>query len=243
MSRALTGGAAPAPRRAPRRSRLAALLLRCASFIVPRHARRAWLDEWTAELWMLDNAPAGRHAPTPLRLSLGAVPHSLWQRKEWTMSLITQDLRAAVRTLTRNPGFTVLALLTMALGIGANTTIFSMANATLLRAPGGIDEPGRLVQIGRDRPDQGFDSMAYPWFRSFQEAAGLEALAAYSPEALVVGRGADVVVLRGQLVTGDYFDLLGVEPRLGRLLGAGDDLTPGGHPVAVISYGLWVNRY
>jgi len=217
--------------------------LRCASFIVPRHARRAWLDEWNAELWMLDNAPAGRHAPTPLRLSLGAVPHSLWHRKEWTMSLITQDLRAAVRTLTRNPGFTALALLTMALGIGANTTIFSMANATLLRGPGGIDEPGRLVQIGRDRPDQGFDSMAYPWFRRFQGATGLEALAAYSPEALVVGRGADVVVLKGQLVTGDYFDLLGVEPRLGRLLGAGDDVTPGGHPVAVISYGLWVNRY
>jgi predicted permease len=218
--------------------------LRCASLIVPRHTRRAWLDEWNAELWMLDNAPAGRHTPTPLRLSLGAVPHSLWHRKEWTMSLITQDLRAAVRTLTRNPGFTALALLTMALGIGANTTIFSMANATLLRAPGGIDEPGRLVQIGRDRPDQGFDNMAYPWFRDFHDnAAGLESLAAYTQRAFVVGRGADVAVLNGQLVTGDYFDLLGVEPQLGRLIGQSDDRTPDAHPVAVISYALWAGRF
>jgi predicted permease len=237
---------APGYRRGPRRaSRLAHALLRAASWIVPRHARRNWLDEWTAELWILDNRnDKEQRSPTPLALSLGAVPHSLWQRKEWALAFITQDIRAAVRTLTRNPGFTALALLTMALGIGANTTIFSMANATLLRAPGGIDEPGRIVQIGRDRPEQGFDNMAYPWFRHFRDnATGLEQLAAYTSRALVVGRGAEVAVLNGQLVTGDYFSLLGVEAHLGRLLGATDDHTPGAHAVAIISHGLWTSRY
>ena len=215
------------------------------SFIVPRHARRGWLDEWRAELWILDHQSAGSpRTPSPLLLGLGALTHSLWQRKEWTMSLITQDVRAALRALRRNPGFTALALFTMALGIGANTTIFSMANATLLRSPGGIDDPGRIVQIGRDRADEGFDSMAYPFFRDFQQqAGGLEALAAYSREVLQVGRGSELAVRIGQLVSGEYFPLLGVRAEAGRLLGPADDRTLSAHPVAVISHALWVGGY
>ena len=165
-----------------------------------------------------ERRPHRRPFPSPLSLSLGAVPPALWQRKEWAAAIMMQELRFAIRNLRRNPGFTALALVIMGLGIGANTTIFSMANATLLRPPAAIDEPHRIVQIGRDRPGQGFDNMAYPWFRDFRDqAGGLQALAAYTPRPLVVGRGADVEVLAGQLVTGDYFNLLGISPETGRV--------------------------
>ncbi len=227
----------------PRSSRLPRLVLRLASLLVPRSCRRRWLDEWHAELWALES-DASRTAPTPLALSLGAVPHSMWKRKEWATGLLLQDVRLAARTLTRSPAFTALALVTMALGIGANITIFSMTNATLLRAPDGIDDPSRIVQIGRDRPGRGFDVMAYPWFRDFdRQAAGLAGLAAYTPNALLVGRGADTVVLNGYLVTGGYFEVLGVDARPGRALVPGDDELIGAHPVAVISHGLWTRRY
>jgi predicted permease len=219
--------------------------LRVVSLLVPGNVRRRWLDEWTAELWILENRPAetGR-APSPLGLGLAALRPALWHRKKWAVAIMMQDVRLALRTLRRNPVFTALAIILVALGVGANTTIFSMANGALLRAPDGIDSPERLVQIGRDRAEQGFDNMAYPWFNDFRERVeGLEGLAAYTSRSLVTGRGADVAVLNGQLVTGDYFSVLGIHPAVGRLLQSSDDRPAGASPVVVISHGLWMRRF
>ncbi len=228
----------------------AARILKLASRFVPAADRRDWLEAWEAELWQLENKwPADprsvdHRAPGPLALSLGAISHSLWERKEWTLGVMLQDVRFALRVLARSPGFTLLAMVTMALGIGANTTIFSLTNATLLRGPDGIDSPADLVQIGRDRPDEGFDNLAYPHFRELRDhAEGLAALAAYTPVGMQVGRGADVEVVTGQLVTGDYFGLLGVSARPGRVLGRDDEVSDGAHPVAVLSEAFWTTRF
>ncbi len=170
-------------------------LLRVCSLLVPRADRGRWLEEWESELWNLQHREPlpglRRRRPGALSLCLGALPHSLWERKEWTLSILLQDVRFAARVLALSPGFTLVAIVTMALGIGANTTIFSMTNATLLRAPEAIDSPERVVQIGRDRPEQGFDNMGYTWFRMFRDRAtglqALAALAAYTPRTLVQG--------------------------------------------------------
>ncbi len=173
-------------------------------------------------------------------MALGALPHSLWERKEWTVAVLLQDVRFAIRVLRHNPAFTTLAVLTLALGIGANTTIFSMTNATLLRAPDGIHAPDRVVQIGRDRPDQGFDALAYPYYELFRgNAAALDGVAAWSAEGAFLGHDGELTSVTTQLVTGAYFDVLGLRPALGRLITPADDREPGAHPVAVVGHAAW----
>lgn len=226
-----------------RSSAFALRMLSAISFLVPAVDRRRWHEEWTAELVCLDRARRSGTAaglPNPVRMALGALPHSLWERKEWTVAVLLQDVRFAIRVLRHNPAFTALAVLTLALGIGANTTIFSMTNATLLRAPDAIRAPGSVVQIGRDRPDQGFDSLAYPYYRLFRDNAGaLSGVAAWTPEAAFMGRDGEMTSVNAQLVTGEYFDVLGLDPALGRLLSPADDRESGPQPVAVVAHAAW----
>lgn len=228
-------------------SALARQILRAVSFLVPAVDRRRWHEEWTAELFYLDqarSASSGTGLPGPVRMALGALPHSLWERKEWTMAVLLQDVRFALRVLARNPTFTAMAILTLALGIGANTTIFSMTNATLLRAPESVDAPDRVVQIGRDRADQGFDNLAYPYHALFRDnAASLADVAAWSARQVFLGAEGDLVPVNAQVVTGEYFDLLGLRPASGRLLSRTDDARAGAHAVAVVSYAAWEQRF
>ena len=218
-------------------------ILTVASFLVPSVDRRRWHEEWSAELFYLDQARGDDEAaglPSPVRMALGALPHSLWERKEWTVAVLLQDVRFAIRVLRRNPTFTALAVLTLALGIGANTTIFSMTNATLLRAPNAIDAPDRVVQIGRDRADEGFDNLAYPYYTLFRDnVSTLDGIAAWSSQAAFLGHDGDLTSVNSQLVTGEYFDVLGLHPALGRMFAAADDRDPGAHPVVVVGYAAW----
>ena len=218
-------------------------ILTAASFLVPSVDRRRWHEEWTAELFYLDRTRRENPAaslPGPVRMALGALPHSLWERKEWTLAVLLQDVRFAIRGLRRNPTFTALAVLTLALGIGANTTIFSMTNATLLRAPDAIEAPDRVVQIGRDRADEGFDNLAYPYYRLFRDnAAALNGVAAWTSRSAFLGRDGEMTSVNAQLVTGEYFEVLGLQPALGRLFTQADDREPGAHPVVVLAHAAW----
>jgi putative ABC transport system permease protein len=157
---------------------------------------------------------------------------------------LLRDLRLAARGLLRSPGFTAVVVLSLGLGIGANTAIFTLIDALVLRTLP-VADPARLSLLARTR---GGD--AAPAF-SYQEYAGLRddgrlfsALAAYAPVRLAVSvDGAGEPTVTGQLVSGSYFAVLGVPALAGRTLGPDDDRIPGGHSVAVIGAGYWQRRF
>jgi predicted permease len=154
-----------------------------------------------------------------------------------------QDVRYGVRLLRRSPLFTLTAVLSLAIGIGANATIFSVASALLLRPLPGLAEPGRLVDVGRTQDGRSFDTTSYPNYRDVRaRVTTLSDLFAYRIESqpISLGDGQDAVF--GAPVSGNYFRTLGTAPVIGRFLTDADD-TLGAPVVAVISYELWQRRF
>jgi len=147
-----------------------------------------------------------------------------------------QDLRFGLRMLRKHPGFTLIVTLTLALGIGANTAIFSMIDAVLLKSLP-VRQPEELVLLSR--------RFSYPGLRILREYDQVTTgLVAFTPVRLglsIAGQAEPAVL--GHLVTGNYFSVLGVHPILGRLLGEDDDRSPGAHAVAVVSHGYWRRRF
>jgi len=156
------------------------------------------------------------------------------------MERLLADLRVAVRRVRKRIGFTVVAVLSLALGIGANTAIFSLVDAILLRrAP--LPQADRVAEIYQKQPDFPFSPFSYPDYRDFRDATrsvfSQVSISRYTAASRDMGD--HVETMMGELVNGDYFKLLGVRPVLGRLLGPEDDVSPGGHAVIVISYDYW----
>ncbi|MEX2280874.1 MAG: ABC transporter permease [Gemmatimonadota bacterium] len=160
------------------------------------------------------------------------------------MDRLLQDLRYALRRLSKRPGFTLIAVLSLALGIGANTAIFSLVQAVLLRDPP-IAEPDRVVEVYQSSPDHSYMPFSIPDFRDFQRATDRVFSSSHGSGLTVVPRelGDRVESLVGEMVTGDYFSTLGLVPAAGRLLGRNDDVSPGGHAVIVLSYDYWTRAY
>jgi predicted permease len=161
------------------------------------------------------------------------------------MTGILHDLRYALRQLRKNPGFALIAVLTLALGIGANTGIFTLLNAVLLKAlPVPDPEQLFLVKIS-DRPFE-HTRFSYPLFQNVRatlpQSVSVAAMAWPSDFYASFGNDQPEMV-RGQLVSGNYFQTLEIDPALGRLLTADDDRAVGGSPVAVISFGCWQRRF
>ena len=159
---------------------------------------------------------------------------------------IAQDLRYAVRLLRRNPLFALTAALSLAIGIGANTTIFTVANALLLRPPADIADPGRLVDIGRSQDGSGFDNNSYPNYLDVRaRATSFEGVYAArlepQPMSLSGPDGAERVY--GAPVSSNYFTVLGTTPQVGRVFSIADGEEPGSAPVVVISHQLWTRRF
>jgi predicted permease len=148
-----------------------------------------------------------------------------------------RDLRYTFRMFAKSPGFTAIILATLALGIAANTAVFSVVSAILLRPMPGISEPDRLVSLYRVQNGQTFDNMGYPDYRDYRDRnQSLAGLAAHSAVALSFNSGTPERLI-GDLVTGNYFAVLGVRPAAGRLLVEDDD------SAAVISYSLWQRKF
>jgi predicted permease len=161
-----------------------------------------------------------------------------------------QDLRYSVRMLARSPGFTLVAVLSLALGIGANTAIFSLMDVVMLRSLP-VEEPGRLVLFGQGRmvgstdslPDGSRDLFSHSFYRTFSQKnqvfSGVAATDSIEFSTHGSLSGAESEVTTASLVSGSFFSVLGVNPDRGRMLNDSDDRTPGEGAVAVASYAWW----
>jgi predicted permease len=161
------------------------------------------------------------------------------------MGAVWQDLRYAARTLARSPGFTTAAALCIALGVGANTVVFSAAHALLIR-PLPVAEPGRLVRLHQTTRATGTEARFTNWsIPDFAEqrarATVFSGLAAEESKQFRLEGGDGVEMVAGSAVTGDFFAVLGLRPFAGRLLAPADDRADGF--VAVISRGMWERRF
>jgi predicted permease len=165
------------------------------------------------------------------------------------MPRVLADLQLAARSLVRAPLFSLVAVVSIALGIGANTAVFTLLDQVALR-PLPIRDPGAIVQIhARGQESYGGtmgdgSELSWPMLRDFQaRAKGFDGIVGRVLTQLHVGQAGVSERTDGELVSGNYFQVLGVEPAIGRLLTPADDDTPGGHPLAVLGYDYWRRRF
>ena len=161
--------------------------------------------------------------------------------------MLWQHIRFALRQLRQNPGFSLAAVLSLALGIGANTAIFTMLDRVLLR-PLPVPHPEQLVRLNWEGPhyaiNMGGDSLSYPAYRDFRDRNQVfSGVICRFRVRLSVAYPGRTELLDGELVSGNYFDVLGVGAPIGRVFIPQDDRVPGGHPLAVLSYAYWNSRF
>jgi len=156
---------------------------------------------------------------------------------------LLQDLRSAFRSLIKTPSLTLAAVLSLGLGIGANTTVFTWLQAVLLRPIPGAHETSRLYVVGIETRDGRERSWSYPNYRDSNSRATQVQFIAQGNIPLSIAVDGRAERAYGMLVSGEYFPRLGLQPALGRLLSPEDDRTPGGHPVTVLSHSYWQRRF
>ncbi|HEX7123267.1 MAG TPA: ADOP family duplicated permease [Gemmatimonadaceae bacterium] len=212
------------------------------------------------ELETIHQAHAGLAAPEAERAARRRLGHLTALREERRhasglamLDRLAQDARYALRQLTRTPGFTAAVVLTLALGIGANATMFAIVDRVMLRAPDGLAQPERLVQLRYfiEEEDGSRDSSVVLSYPSYVEFRGMTDVFA-SVTALrftlrgidvPIGRGADARSARGAVVADHYFQTLGVRPAFGRFFTVDETNERAGAAVAVIGYGWWQRQY
>ena len=160
------------------------------------------------------------------------------------MTSLLQEIRYSLRVIAKSPGFAAIAILTLALGIGANTTIFSWINSALLNPVPGISNPDEVVSLTLNKPGEKPFPFTYPDIEALRK--GQQSLAGITAcgfaQTSLAGKGKPERVW-GMVASANYFDVLGVRPILGRGFLPEEDEKPGGAPVAVISYRLWQARF
>src|SRR5215470_17912588 len=167
------------------------------------------------------------------------------------MNALIQDLRYALRTFSKSPGFTAIAVLTLALGIGANAAIFALVDRVLLRLLP-VRDPRALVLLRSPGPSQGHEwddgdgamPFSAPFYRELAaKNTAFDGLVAEYPMAVSFAARGETERVDGELVSGNYFQVLGVSPALGRVFVDEDDRVAGGHPIVVLSHGYWSRRF
>jgi len=225
-------------------------------FIVRRliHRRRAEQeldDEIHAHLEMeIEQNIADGMSPEDARLaarrSFGSVAlakedsRTMWGL--WSLEIFWRDLRYGLRMLLKSPNITLTAVLTLALGIGANTAIFTLLDKVLIR-PLPVEQPYQLVTFVEDA--SGAPAIfSYPLYAELRDRNDvLSGVVAHDQKPFSLSDGSQSERVVGQIVSGNYFATLGVRPALGRFFLPEEDRTPGTHPVIVISHGLWQRRF
>ena len=225
---------------------LARAIVRVASRIVPPHLRRDFREEWDAELSadrQADVARSGR--PRSVTRALGSVPDAIYlASRQWSVDMLLQDVRYAFRVLRQRAAYTALVVLTLGVGIGAATAVFSAIDAVLLQ-PLPFRNPSQLVQVfENDRVNQ---KPRYPvapanWSDWRAGAHAFEHLSAYVEGGGSLSAGAEPFHASIPTVSSDFFETLGVAPILGRTF-TSDDRVPPHQRVLVLSYTAWHARF
>ena len=156
------------------------------------------------------------------------------------------DIRYALRLLVKNPSFACVVVLTLGLGIGANAAIFAFTDKVLLQSLP-VERPEELVMLSTYDPKDTTDvdtAFSYPMYQDLRDkSAVMSGVIARGGTQMNVSYADENERVRGEIVTGNFFQVLGVRPWVGRLFTADDDVTPGAHPVAVLSYSFWNRRF
>lgn len=158
---------------------------------------------------------------------------------------LTTDLRHSVRLLARTPIFALTSIVSLALGIGAAATIFSLTDALVFEPTVGVRNPSEIIDIGRADQGSGFDNMSHPAFRYLRDHSRSVDVAAveFSGGPMSLGTGGISERVIGTMVSANYFDVLGTRAVVGRFFRADEDQVPGDRPVVVLSHQLWVQRF
>jgi macrolide transport system ATP-binding/permease protein len=239
-------------RRAAGWLRASLAIARLGAELAPADERRRCRDQWEADLthqWLaLERAglATGSAGGALLRRSAGAWAHAAWLRfRIRRLDMLLTDLRYAVRVLVHRPFFTLLATLTLGLGMAANAVIFSWVDALLLNPLGPVADQRSVAVVTFTTAQRNSLSFSYPNFQDARAARGgaLEDVAVFSmtPMSLRTGDGAERVW--GELFSGNMFGLLRLRPALGRLITEDDTRAPGTGTVAVLSHDFWLRRF
>jgi predicted permease len=169
------------------------------------------------------------------------------RRQRW-WETVGQDLAYSARSLRKQPAFGAVVVIVLALGIGANVTMFGVVDRLLLRAPEHVADPARLMSAGLARATDGGarvqNALSYPIYRDLRSATGaFENVAAYTSTDMALGRGRDAREVHGMRVTANYFAALGVRPEAGRFFLPEEDGNPVAPNVAVLGHDFWQNRF
>lgn len=225
-------------------------LINFIGLIVPRRLRADWKQEWEAELRYREMLLADwdrlnwKTKFDLLRRSLGAFWDAVLLQPARLEEEMFQDLRYGLRMLLKNPGFTLIAIVTLALGIGANTTIFTMVNSMLLK-PLPFKDPERLVMVWRTNAEQTARDVpsSVPLFIDWQQRNQVfEQMTAFTTGRFNLAGSDEAALVRGASVSAGFFETLGAPPLLGRSFLLDED-KPGAEAVVVLSHGLWQQQF
>ncbi len=226
-------------------------LMRLGGLFNRQHKHRELDDELESHLQMSieDNLAAGMtpdEARRQAMIQLGGIEAAKESYKDQLgvplLETLLQDIRFGARQLRKNPCFAAVAVLTLALGIGANTAIFSVVDAVLLR-PLGYPDSGQLVALSERGPDWSGGSLAYPNFTDWKDQQTVfEKFGAYIGNSFTFTGAGETLRLAGVMMSADVFAALCTQPEIGRVFGEDED-KPGAPPVAVISHALWQSQF
>ncbi len=212
--------------------------VRAVSVLVPGIVRGDWIEEWDAEL-----AASGG----TMTHAWGALADALYLRTEgWTMDSMWRDFRAAVKGLLRRPFFTALAGLTLAIGIGANTAIFSVVDGVLIN-PLPFPDADKILSYNHEAPGLGVNVPVIPhsqatYLHYLEHAQAIESFAVFTDESVNLISDGEPQQLSASRVTQGYFDVVRTQPFMGRAFSEGDD-RPGAEPVAILGHSLWTSAF
>jgi predicted permease len=204
------------------------------------------VDAWNAALRELD-ATGGIAAQlrTVERRGDPDPPVAAGSRPGQPLGSLWRDVRYAARMLVRNRTYSVVAIITLALGIGLNTAVFSTVHTLLFRPLPGVEEPHRLVQVYRSHPTAEFGSNSIPHFNDVRARSGdvFSGVAAWRFMPVHISAEGRTARVMGQMVSANFFEVLGARMTLGRGFLPEDEVAPGAHPVAVLGHGTWQTTF